>query len=173
MFVIIAFLSGRQILDAGKNRYKGCKIVVSMENYYFLEGDHRRGPFRLDQLKTYPISPDTPIWKDSRNEWTPAEELDELRGCVVADDVKPARPGKRHNRTARPLTTQPLTTQPLTARLLTTRSLTAPSTAANRRRTNADRMLQSRKVLWVLFVVLLVATVCAAIILRISGGRNG
>jgi hypothetical protein len=58
-----------------------------MENYYFLEGENRRGPFSLDQLKTYEISFDTPIWKDGRNEWVPAGEVGELVGVVLPSEA--------------------------------------------------------------------------------------
>jgi hypothetical protein len=56
-----------------------------MESYYFLDGENRRGPFSLDQLKTYLIAADTPIWIDSRNEWVPAAALEEVKVCVQWD----------------------------------------------------------------------------------------
>jgi hypothetical protein len=66
-------------------RYLSIRLLVSMENYYFLDGDHRRGPFSLDQLKTCLIAADTPIWKDSRNEWVPAAALEEVKNYVQWD----------------------------------------------------------------------------------------
>lgn len=49
-----------------------------MRKYFIKEGNVKKGPFDLDQLKLEKISKDSPIWFDELGEWVSAEELEEL-----------------------------------------------------------------------------------------------
>jgi len=52
--------------------------------YYLHDGDERRGPFSLAQLKTKSITKDTPIWREGLEDWTKAGMLDELSSLFTS-----------------------------------------------------------------------------------------
>jgi hypothetical protein len=49
-----------------------------MRKYFIKDGNFKKGPFNLDQLKLEKIEKDSPIWFDELGEWVSANELEEL-----------------------------------------------------------------------------------------------
>lgn len=55
-----------------------------MSDYYYLAGDsQKKGPFSLDALRAEPIERSTLCWCKGLPEWTPAEQIPELRELVA------------------------------------------------------------------------------------------
>ncbi|HWC52152.1 MAG TPA: DUF4339 domain-containing protein [Chitinophagaceae bacterium] len=50
-----------------------------MKKYYFFDGTTQHGPFTLDELRTYNITPKTSVWFDAIPQWKPAGEIPELQ----------------------------------------------------------------------------------------------
>lgn len=50
---------------------------------YFIHRDHEQlGPFNFEELKTKHIKKDTLIWYDGLEEWTTADQIDELKELI-------------------------------------------------------------------------------------------
>jgi len=50
-----------------------------MKKYFYSDGIEKHGPFSLDELKYEGIKIDTLIWFEGLEDWTPANDVDELR----------------------------------------------------------------------------------------------
>lgn len=51
-------------------------------NYYIVQGNEPKGPFSLEQLKKYDITPETLVYNESMTNWTPAGNVPELRKLI-------------------------------------------------------------------------------------------
>jgi hypothetical protein len=49
-----------------------------MRKYFTMDGDIKKGPFSLDELKLEKINTNSPIWFEELDEWVAASELEEL-----------------------------------------------------------------------------------------------
>jgi len=50
-----------------------------MKKYFFFDGTNQHGPFTLEELRAYNITPQTSVWFDSIPQWKPAGEIPELQ----------------------------------------------------------------------------------------------
>src|SRR5574338_67224 len=50
-----------------------------MKKYYFFDGATQHGPFTLEELRAYNITPQTSVWFDAIPQWKPAGEIPELQ----------------------------------------------------------------------------------------------
>ena len=50
-----------------------------MKKYYFFDGTTQHGPFTLEELKAYNITPQTSVWFDAIPQWKPAGDIPELQ----------------------------------------------------------------------------------------------
>lgn len=46
--------------------------------YYFADGNVRRGPYGLEKLRTFPLLPETLVWRQGMPEWAPMRDVPEL-----------------------------------------------------------------------------------------------
>lgn len=53
-----------------------------MKLYYYANGTESLGPFTLDELKTKDISSTTLIWHDGLENWTPANQVEEVKAFI-------------------------------------------------------------------------------------------
>lgn len=58
-----------------------------MRKYFTKDGDFKKGPFSLDQLKLEKINANSPIWFEELGEWVTAGEVEELEECLHAKNV--------------------------------------------------------------------------------------
>lgn len=54
----------------------------SKKSYYYTDAHGQQGPFTLEQLKSRPIQPTTPVWYDPLPEWTTAEKVAGLKDIL-------------------------------------------------------------------------------------------
>lgn len=50
-----------------------------MRQYFTTDGDRNFGPFTLEELKNQELKPDTKVWYNGLENWTPASQLEELK----------------------------------------------------------------------------------------------
>lgn len=55
-----------------------------MTQYFYAEGQDRKGPVTLDQLRSAPITRGTLVWYEGLPDWTPAGRLPELSDLFAA-----------------------------------------------------------------------------------------
>ncbi|MDR0844816.1 MAG: CD225/dispanin family protein [Tannerella sp.] len=55
-----------------------------MNDYYYLNGNNKVGPFSLDSLKGQPITPATLVWNSTLPDWVEAGSLAELKDFFVS-----------------------------------------------------------------------------------------
>jgi GYF domain 2 len=63
----------------------------SKKQYFYTDSSGQQGPFTLDQLKSKPITSDTPVWYDPLPEWTTAGKVVGLKNIISTTtiDAKP------------------------------------------------------------------------------------
>lgn len=66
-----------------------------MNQYYYAEDDIQYGPFTIDELKTKHIKKTTLIWTDGMQDWTLADEIEELKNIIITQP--PPLPKKQTN----------------------------------------------------------------------------
>lgn len=49
-----------------------------MKQYYIIRNNHPAGPYTLEELTTISITPDTMVWTEDLEDWTPACQISEL-----------------------------------------------------------------------------------------------
>jgi len=62
-----------------------------MTTFFIKEGDHESGPFTIEQLRFKFISRDTLVWHASRNFWTSAGNVYELKELFDPSVMKSSR----------------------------------------------------------------------------------
>ena len=50
-----------------------------MKKYFYFDGTNQHGPFTLEELRSYNITPQTSVWFDAIPQWKPAGEIPELQ----------------------------------------------------------------------------------------------
>ncbi len=58
-----------------------------MKKYYFHDGTAQHGPFTLDELRAYRVTPQTMVWFDSLPQWKPAGEVEELKALFSTTTI--------------------------------------------------------------------------------------
>ncbi len=58
-----------------------------MRKYFIKDGDSKKGPFSLEQLKLQPIQSDSPIWFEELDQWVTANEIEELEEHLQAKNT--------------------------------------------------------------------------------------
>jgi len=53
-----------------------------MKEYFYLDGEERHGPMKLDELLKKKISKGTLVWFEGLKNWTPAHEINELKSFI-------------------------------------------------------------------------------------------
>jgi hypothetical protein len=49
------------------------------KEFYYLEEKEQKGPFTIDQLKSFSLKPDTLVWADGFENWKPIKDVEELK----------------------------------------------------------------------------------------------
>ena len=60
-----------------------------MRKYFTYNGETEVGPYDLEQLKAIQIKSETPIWYEGLQDWTIAENVDELKTIIVLNLLPP------------------------------------------------------------------------------------
>jgi hypothetical protein len=55
-----------------------------MKKYFYSNGQKKDGPVTLEELKKHNIQPETLIWHEELDDWTKAENVDELKDIFVS-----------------------------------------------------------------------------------------
>jgi hypothetical protein len=55
-----------------------------MKRFYLHDGKAQRGPYDIDELRQQNISPQTPVWTSTLKDWTPAEQVEELKSLFTS-----------------------------------------------------------------------------------------
>ena len=63
-----------------------------MRKYFIYDGQFKKGPFTLEELKTASIKKETPVWYEDLRDWTKAGELQELNEIFIQKIVPPPLP---------------------------------------------------------------------------------
>jgi len=64
---------------------------MNREYYYFLN-DEQQGPVSIDQLKSVGLRSDSLVWSEGYDEWTPANEVEELKIVFKKPPMPPPKP---------------------------------------------------------------------------------
>ncbi|MBR5029868.1 MAG: DUF4339 domain-containing protein [Muribaculaceae bacterium] len=51
--------------------------------FFIIKNDEQHGPFNLSQMSVVNLQPDTPVWHEGLEDWTPASEVAELKDLVA------------------------------------------------------------------------------------------
>jgi hypothetical protein len=60
-----------------------------MRQYYIYDGQMKKGPFDLDQLKLQSLNKDTPVWYEGLKDWLMAGNVDELKEFFILKATPP------------------------------------------------------------------------------------
>lgn len=60
-----------------------------MRKYFIHNGEAENGPFDIEQLKTMQIKSETPIWFEGLQNWTTAQNVDELKSIIAITSTPP------------------------------------------------------------------------------------
>ncbi len=60
-----------------------------MREYYIFDGQAKRGPFDLEQLKSKILSKETPVWYEGLTAWMMAGNVDELKEYFAPKPTPP------------------------------------------------------------------------------------
>ncbi len=60
-----------------------------MRQYYIFDGQAKRGPFDLEQLKSRSLNKETPVWYEGLTAWIMAENIDELKDYFATKSTPP------------------------------------------------------------------------------------
>ena len=55
-----------------------------MKKFYLHDGKAQKGPYDINELRLQNISPQTPVWANTLEDWTPAGEVEELNGLFTS-----------------------------------------------------------------------------------------
>lgn len=50
-----------------------------MKKYFYTDGQEKKGPYTLEELKQFEIQPDTLIWHEGLDDWQPASSISEMK----------------------------------------------------------------------------------------------
>lgn len=60
--------------------------------YFFADGEQRRGPHPLEELRNFPLKPETLVWREGLPEWTALKNVPELWAIFAEKFAAPAQP---------------------------------------------------------------------------------
>ncbi|MCS7035017.1 MAG: GYF domain-containing protein [Phycisphaerae bacterium] len=60
--------------------------------YFFADGNVRRGPYPLEELREFPLRPETMVWRAGLTGWMPLREVPELWAVFAERFVSPVPP---------------------------------------------------------------------------------
>ena len=63
-----------------------------MRQYYIFDGQAKKGPFDLEQLKSKILSKETPVWYEGLTDWIMAGNIDELKEYFAIKTTPPPFP---------------------------------------------------------------------------------
>ena len=63
-----------------------------MRQYYIFDGQAKRGPFDLEQLKSKSLIKETPVWYEGLTDWIMAGNIDELKEYFTIKTTPPPLP---------------------------------------------------------------------------------
>ena len=63
-----------------------------MRQYYIYDGQKKKGPFDLEQLKSQSLSKETPVWYEGLENWAMAGNIDELQELFIRKKTPPPLP---------------------------------------------------------------------------------
>ena len=101
--------------------------------YFIIDNNGKQaGPFSLDQLAQQAITPETLVWKQGMQDWTPAWKVDELKTTLEAAEAIRANQAQQQNFQQQEQAVPPVTPQ----QQPTSRdsSMAQPATSSPRRR---------------------------------------
>jgi hypothetical protein len=58
--------------------------------YFFADGEQRRGPLPLEELRNFPLQPQTLVWREGLQEWTALKNVPELWAIFAEKFSTPA-----------------------------------------------------------------------------------
>ena len=56
-----------------------------MKHYYYADSEQQFGPFTVDELKTKRLKKSTLVWTDGMQDWTSANEIEELKDILISE----------------------------------------------------------------------------------------
>lgn len=65
---------------------------MAMTQYFYADGDDRKGPVTLDQLRAAPITRGTLVWYEGMPDWKPAGQLPELSDLFLVQGASEPPP---------------------------------------------------------------------------------
>jgi len=65
---------------------------MGTQYYYVDDNNQQQGPFSFDQLCSIGLKSDTLIWKEGLSNWTPANEVEEVKKLINRTKPKPPQP---------------------------------------------------------------------------------
>src|ERR1700690_1322484 len=63
-----------------------------MPQYYIYDGQMKKGPFNLEQLKSQTLNKETPVWFEGLKDWSMAGNIDELKDFFTQKIIPPPLP---------------------------------------------------------------------------------
>src|ERR1019366_10462014 len=63
-----------------------------MRQYYIYDGQMKKGPFDLEQLKSQSLNKETPVWYEGLKDWSMAGNIDELKEFFIPKPTPPPLP---------------------------------------------------------------------------------
>ena len=63
-----------------------------MRQYYIYDGQMKKGPFDLEQLKLQSLNKETPVWYEGLKDWAMAGNIDELKEFFSPKIIPPPFP---------------------------------------------------------------------------------
>ena len=55
-----------------------------MSKYHYFDGNEQKGPYGIDQLKSFGLKPDTLVWREGFDDWKPAKNVGELQFVLMS-----------------------------------------------------------------------------------------
>lgn len=62
---------------------------INSHKYFVAQGDNKKGPYLLDDLKNMTINLQDLIWRKGLNEWVMVKDFDEVRSTIFAEQPPP------------------------------------------------------------------------------------
>lgn len=63
-----------------------------MRQYYIYDGQMKKGPFDLEQLKLQSLNRETPVWYEGLQDWLMAGNIEELKEYFIPKTTPPPLP---------------------------------------------------------------------------------
>ncbi len=63
-----------------------------MRRYYIYDGQTKKGPFNIEELKSQPLTKDTPVWYEGLQNWALARDVIELNAVFSTNGTSAPPP---------------------------------------------------------------------------------